>query len=96
MTAPRHTLPRGQIRVLLLEGIHERAAEAFAREGYTRVEQFDAALSRPDLTEAIRDVHLLGIRSRTQVDAELLAAASKLIAVGCHCITAPLKVPNQE
>ena len=86
MTTPRLTLGREQIRILLLEGVHPRAVEAFRLQGYTHVHAERGALSRADLKEAIRDVHLVGLRSRTQLDAEILAGARRLIAAGCFCI----------
>ena len=83
---PRLTRPRDQIRVLLLEGIHERAVDTFAERGYTHVRRESGALSRADLEEVIRDVHIVGIRSRTMLDADVLAKARKLMAIGCYCI----------
>ena len=86
MNIARTTLPRDQIRILLLEGIHERARDAFLEQGYTNVRLEPGALARPALLEAISGVHLVGIRSRTKLDADVLAAARRLIAVGCFCI----------
>jgi len=83
---PRLTRPRDQIRVLLLEGIHERAVDTFAERGYTHVRRESGALSRADLEEVIRDVHIVGIRSRTLLDADVLAKARRLMAIGCYCI----------
>jgi D-3-phosphoglycerate dehydrogenase len=77
---------RSKIKVLLLEGVHPSAAVRFRDAGYTRIESIDHALSGPALAEALADVHLVGIRSRTQLDGAALAAASKLIAAGCFCI----------
>ena len=86
MSQARHSLPRDQIRVLLLEGIHERSVQTFHDEGYTNVELRPGAISREELQSVIRDVHLVGIRSRTQLDADVLRKARRLIAVGCFCI----------
>jgi len=86
MTAPRLSRSRSKIRVLLLEGIHERAVEQFHRAGYTNVRHEAGALDRAALLEAIADVHLVGLRSRTQLDDDVLAAAKRLIAAGCFCI----------
>jgi D-3-phosphoglycerate dehydrogenase len=83
---PRLTLGRDQIRVLLLEGIHEVAADYLADRGYTNVQRESGARSRDDLRTALRDAHVIGIRSRTQLDAELLKEARRLFAVGCFCI----------
>ncbi|MGI9625206.1 MAG: phosphoglycerate dehydrogenase [Longimicrobiales bacterium] len=80
------SLPKDQIRVLLLEGIHESAAEAFGAEGYQSVERIGSALDGPEFQERIRDVHMVGIRSRTQLTPEVLAAADRLFAVGCFSV----------
>lgn len=71
---------------MLLEGVSETAAERFREAGYTQVETFPGALSRARLAEVIASAHLLGIRSRTELDAALLAGARRLIAIGCFCI----------
>lgn len=82
----RLSRPRDQIRILLLEGIHERAEECFVQAGYTDVRRIGGSLPHDDLVQAVADVHVLGIRSRTKVVPEVLAAARKLLAVGCFCI----------
>ncbi len=86
MTADRLSLPRANIRVLLLEGIHQRAIDSFRDAGYTNVRHETGALRRDDLKEAIADAQLVGLRSRTQLDAEVLGCAKRLIAAGCFCI----------
>jgi D-3-phosphoglycerate dehydrogenase len=90
MAAPDASLetsfPRSDIRVLLLEGISETAADAFREAGYTQVDRRTAALAGEELRAALEDVHFVGIRSRTQLDAEVLAGARKLVAIGCFCI----------
>ncbi|MDA1194699.1 MAG: phosphoglycerate dehydrogenase [Planctomycetota bacterium] len=86
MTTERLYLPRDHIRILLLEGISDRARAAFAERGYTNVRVEAGALSHAALLEAVADVHLLGIRSRTQVNGEVLDAARLLMGVGCFCI----------
>lgn len=85
-TSPRTTLARDQIRVLLLEGIHPRARDVLLEQGYTNVQREVGALTREQLREVVRGVHLLGIRSRSRLDADVLDAANRLIAVGCFCI----------
>ena len=80
------SLNRERISVLLLEGVHDSAADALRAAGYTNIRQEKAALQGNVLNEALRGVHLLGIRSRTQLDASALAAADRLFAVGCFCI----------
>ena len=80
------SLPKDQIRILLLEGIHGSAVESLAAEGYRSVELLDHALSSGDLVDRIKDVHLVGIRSRTQMTPEVLGAGDRLFAVGCFSV----------
>jgi len=77
---------KNHVRFLLLEGIHEVALEELAASGHKDVERLPHSLSDADLREAIRDVHFIGIRSRTQLDGETLRMAEKLNAIGCFCI----------
>lgn len=82
----RHSLAKDKIRVLLLEGVHENAVQDFQRNGYTQIEQLKVALDEAELIERIQGVHLLGIRSRTRITEKVLAAANRLIGIGCFCI----------
>ncbi|MEE4360557.1 MAG: phosphoglycerate dehydrogenase [Pseudomonadales bacterium] len=82
----RTSLDKAKIRILLLEGISETAVENFARAGYRNVELMPGSLPREDLLEAVAGAHMIGIRSRTQLDDEVFAAARRLMAVGCFCI----------
>lgn len=77
---------KDRIRILLLEGVHPCAAQALAADGYHNVTRLDHALQGNELASALTDVHMLGIRSRTQLSGEVLAAAPRLMAVGCFCI----------
>ena len=77
----RLTRPRDQIRVLLLEGIHERAEQAFHDAGYSSVTRLADALRGDDLLDAIAETEIIGIRSRTQLTPEVLDAGSKLFAI---------------
>ncbi|WP_149536291.1 phosphoglycerate dehydrogenase [Siccirubricoccus phaeus] len=86
MNANRISLPKDRIRVLLLEGIADSAAELLAAAGYETVTRHAKALEGAALAEALQGVHILGIRSRTQLTAAALAAADRLITVGCFCI----------
>ena len=61
------SLEKTRMKVLLLEGVHERAVESFVRHGYTTIERHDKALAGDELAAAISGVHFLGIRSRTRV-----------------------------
>jgi len=83
---PQTSLDRARINILLLEGVHESAVAALRAAGYTNIRQEKAALQGDALAEALARVHLLGIRSRTQLDAAALTTADRLIAVGCFCI----------
>ena len=78
--------PKADIRVLLLEGISQNAVEIFRAAGYSRIELLPQALPEDALKRAIADAHIVGIRSRTQLTAEVLAQAKRLLAVGCFCI----------
>jgi len=80
------SLGKDRIKVLLLESIHPGAVEAFKADGYTNVEYHDRALSDRELIERLRDAHLLGIRSRTEISGEAIEQAEKLVAIGCFCI----------
>ena len=76
---------RPTINVLLLENIHQTAIDVFTREGF-HVELLPKALPPDKLAARLADVHLLGIRSKTRLTAELLQAAPQLLSVGCFCI----------
>ncbi|MFN3311560.1 MAG: phosphoglycerate dehydrogenase [Thermomonas sp.] len=80
------SFPKQDIRVLLLEGISASAVEAFRAAGYPQIEAHPKALPADKLKERIAHAHILGIRSRTQLTADVLAEARRLIAVGCFCI----------
>jgi D-3-phosphoglycerate dehydrogenase len=86
MEAAKTSYPKEKIRVLLLENISEITVRNFLRQGYTQVQKLTKALPEDELIEAVRNVHLLGIRSKTQVTAPVLEAAAKLQAIGCFCI----------
>ena len=78
--------PKEKIKILLLENISQLAVDNFKKSGYMQVEKLTKALSEDQLAEAIKDVHILGIRSKTQVTEPVLKAAKKLQAIGCFCI----------
>jgi D-3-phosphoglycerate dehydrogenase len=77
--------PKSRIKVLLLENVHPKAVEAFRREGF-QVELLKGALDEDELIEKIRDVSILGIRSKTQVTKRVLEAANRLMCIGAFCI----------
>ena len=84
--ARNYSLDKGKIKFLLLEGIHPAAQAVIASHGYGEVQMLKQALSGNDLRRALKGVHFLGIRSRTQLDAAVLESADRLSAVGCFCI----------
>ena len=75
-----------KIKFLLLEGIHPSALDVLKAAGYTQIESLAGALADDDLKAKIADAHFVGIRSRTQLTAEVFSHATKLVAVGCFCI----------
>lgn len=79
------SFPKDRIRVVLLENIHPRAEQLLAAEGF-RVDRLKRALQGQELIDAIRDAHAVGIRSGSQVRADVLAACPRLLSVGCFCI----------
>lgn len=72
--------------VVLLEGIDPSAVEVFKNEGFTSVRLLPRALAGDDLHDALLNTQLLGIRSGTQLTADVLRAAPHLAAIGCFCI----------
>lgn len=80
------SLEKSKIKFLLLEGLHQSAVDTLHNAGYTKIEYLKTSLSEEKLIEKIRDVHFIGIRSRTQLTSAVFAAAEKLQAVGCFCI----------
>jgi D-3-phosphoglycerate dehydrogenase len=83
--APPTSFPKTEIKILLLENIHPVATEALRAEGF-QVEAVKGALGPAELIDRVRDVHVLGIRSKTQVTPEVLDEARRLLAVGAFCI----------
>ncbi len=80
------SLGKQKIKILLLEGVHPSAVEIFKAAGYENIDYYPAALPEDELLEKIAGAHFVGIRSRTQLNAQVFATAKKLIAVGCFCI----------
>jgi D-3-phosphoglycerate dehydrogenase len=79
------SFPKSEIKILLLENIHPVATEAFASEGF-QVETVKGALSEAELAAKIRDVHVVGIRSKTQLTEKVLDEGRRLLTVGAFCI----------
>ena len=84
--AAKFSLAKDKIKVLLLEGVNDSAVELFHTTGYSNLERLPKALDAAALREAVKGVHILGIRSRTQLTPEIFAAADRLIAVGCFSV----------
>lgn len=80
------SLPKEKIKILLLEGLHQSTLDTLKANGYENIESLKTSLPEDELIEKIKDVHFIGIRSRTQLNENVLAAANKLVAVGCFCI----------
>jgi D-3-phosphoglycerate dehydrogenase / 2-oxoglutarate reductase len=80
------SLPKHKIRVLLLEGVNDSAVRMFEASGYTELERLPKALGSAELKRMLSGVHMLGIRSRTQLTAEVLEAADRLMVVGCFSV----------
>jgi len=80
------SLPKEELRFLILEGIHDSAVETLRDGGAVGVDHRKGALNEDELVEAIADVHYIGIRSRTRLTRRVLEAARELRAVGCFCI----------
>ena len=80
------SLDKSKIKFLLLEGLHPSALQVLQNAGYSQIESLSGALPQDELIQRIADVHFIGIRSRTQLTAEVLAHAHKLVAIGCFCI----------
>jgi D-3-phosphoglycerate dehydrogenase / 2-oxoglutarate reductase len=78
--------PKEKVNILFLENISDAAVKRFSGAGYTSVKKLTKALSEADLMKEIEDVHLLGIRSKTQITEKVLRSAKKLQAIGCFCI----------
>lgn len=87
MSDPKPTsYPKEKINILFLENISDTAVKQFRDAGYASVRKLTGALSEEQLIQEIRNVHLLGIRSKTQITRRVLESASKLQAIGCFCI----------
>lgn len=79
------SFPKSKISILLLENIHQAAVESFEREGF-QVETHAGALDEEALKSKIEKAHIIGIRSKTQLTADVLSSGKRLLAVGAFCI----------
>ncbi|MBN8861138.1 MAG: phosphoglycerate dehydrogenase [Sphingobacteriales bacterium] len=82
----RTSYPKEKINILLLENISDLAVENFKKAGYSSVRKITGAMPEEELAKQVKNVHLLGIRSKSQITPTILQAASKLQAIGCFCI----------
>ena len=86
MDIAKTSYPKEKIKVLLLENISEITVRNFTRQGYTQVQRLGKAYSEKELIDAVKQVHILGIRSKSHVSQAVLKAATRLQAIGCFCI----------
>lgn len=84
--AQQLSLPKNKIRILLLEGIAQSAVSYLNEQGYGEVTLLKKALEGEALKEALKGVHMVGIRSRTQLTKDVIESADRLMAIGCFCI----------
>ncbi len=80
------SFPKKDIKILLLEGVDPATIAGFNNAGYTNIETKTAAMEENELLEIIQDIHVLGIRSKTNITAKVIEKAHKLINIGCFCI----------
>ncbi len=80
------SFPKEKINILFLENISKSALTKFEVAGYTSIRQIPGALSEAELIREIKDVHLLGIRSKSMINNKVLDSAKKLQAIGAFCI----------
>jgi D-3-phosphoglycerate dehydrogenase len=80
------SVPKDLIRIVLVEGVNESAVRTFAARGYGNVDRHAGAVHGDDLKRLIARAHIVGIRSRTRLPADVLAAAERLFCIGCFCI----------
>jgi D-3-phosphoglycerate dehydrogenase len=81
-----NSLDKSKIKILLLEGVHPTAVEALKKDGYHEIDYRPKSLPEPQLIEALRDAYFVGIRSATQLTANVIGSADKLMGIGCFCI----------
>lgn len=86
MREQQTSYPRNKIKILLLENISDSAVDELKQSGYAEIKKIKGALSETDLIKEIKGVHILGIRSKTQVSSRILEKADKLLAIGAFCI----------
>jgi len=85
-TTNKTSYPKDKIKILMLENISDAAIKVFKDSGYADIKKISGALSEEQLINEIKNVHMLGIRSKTQITEKVLQHAEKLQAIGCFCI----------
>src|SRR5579862_4126145 len=83
---PETSFSKDKMKVVLFEGVHASAVDAFRADGYSNIEIHHKALPEPQLIDAVRDAYIVGIRSATQLTHNVLESARHLIGIGCFCI----------
>lgn len=86
MTPKPTSYPKAKIKILLLENVSDSAVEEFTAHNYAEIVRHKGALGEDELCAAIEGVHILGIRSKTQITEKVLRRADKLLAIGAFCI----------
>ena len=86
MTLKKTSFPKQDIRILLLEGISQTAIKTFRAAGYSQIEAHVKSLPEDELKRRIAEAHIVGIRSRTRLSADMLAHARRVMAIGAFCI----------
>ncbi len=81
----QYSYPKDKVRILLLEGIHPAAVDIFKEAGY-EARVVKSAMSNQELRDVIEPIHVLGIRSKTQIRQPAIGASKRLLAIGCFCI----------
>lgn len=78
--------PKDKIKILLLEGVHQSAITELEKRGYRNIDSRKDAMTEEELLDCIEDYHVVGIRSKTNLTAPVLAKAKRLLSVGAFCI----------
>ena len=85
------SLDKSKIKILLLEGVHQSAVDNFLNAGYTNIELLQTSLAEDELIEKIRDVHFIGIRSRTQLNERVISALPRSSPPSAASASAPIR-----
>jgi D-3-phosphoglycerate dehydrogenase len=80
------SLSKEKIKVVLLEGVHPLAEQSFRDDGYENIHYLKGSPEPEALKALLSDAHILGIRSRTFINENILNACDKLMAIGTFCI----------